>query len=64
MKPLRCPNCDAELDFVLEYTGGSHSEHRDLTGVECENWDCGAKWDRFGNPTEPSKREASDDPAK
>lgn len=57
MIALRCPYCGAELDFTLEYTAvGYYSEHRDLTGIECGDYECDAKWDRSGNPTTPSKK--------
>jgi sarcosine oxidase delta subunit len=46
--PLRCPHCGAELEFELTYTGHSYSEHRDLTGIECENFRCNARWTNRG----------------
>jgi hypothetical protein len=49
--PLRCPVCGDELSPVLEYTGVAHSEHRDFTGYECDNYRCGAAWDARGNVT-------------
>jgi hypothetical protein len=52
---LRCPYCGEPFEVLLEYSGGSHSEHRDLTGFNCENYACDALWDRFGELTRPSK---------
>lgn len=47
-KDIVCPYCGETLEFVLEYTGGGYSEHRDFTGIECGNYKCGATWDHFG----------------
>lgn len=57
---LRCPFCRSEFSPILEYTVHSYSEHRDLTGYECDNYDCGAEWDRRGNLTIPSSLPISD----
>lgn len=47
--PLRCPYCGAELEFELTYTATSaYSEHRELTGIECERWPCSARWTPSG----------------
>ena len=47
--PLRCPYCGGELDFELTYTtSGYYSEHRDLTGIECANFRCNARWTPTG----------------
>lgn len=47
-QPLRCPYCGGELEFELTYTGHGYSEHRDLTGVECDNFRCNARWTNRG----------------
>lgn len=52
---LRCTFCGGEFSPVLEYTGMSYSEHRDLTGYECDDYNCGAEWDKFGNVTTEGK---------
>lgn len=47
--PLRCPYCGGELEFELTYTASrSYSEHRDLTGIECEDFPCNARWTNRG----------------
>jgi hypothetical protein len=51
---LRCPTCGDEITAELVYTA-SYSEHRDLTGYECDNYECGAEWDQWGGVTVPSK---------
>lgn len=48
--PIRCPYCGSEIEAELSYTGGAYSEHRDLTGYECENYACYARWDKRGDP--------------
>jgi hypothetical protein len=64
-KRLVCPYCGADIEANLEYTGHGYSEHRDLTGYECESYACDAHWDRCGNVTQPSKlaRPSSEVPA-
>lgn len=53
-KPLRCPDCGDEITAELVYTA-QFSEHRDLEGYECDNYRCGATWDKRGNPTAPPR---------
>jgi hypothetical protein len=53
--PLRCPVCLDPLTVILEYVTGSYSEHRDHKGYECDNFRCDARWDQWGNVTQPSK---------
>jgi hypothetical protein len=56
MKPLRCPYCGSTITAVLVYTGHGYSEHRDLDGYECDDWDdCLAEWDKWGEPTVDSR---------
>lgn len=50
-KPIACPYCGSPIEARLEYTGWAHSEHRDLTGYECESYECWAEWDAQGKPT-------------
>lgn len=57
MADLRCPDCGAEITVNLVYTA-VFSEHRDLDGFECDDWACGAEWDKRGVQTKPSKKEA------
>jgi len=57
MKPLRCPYCGAKIEADLQYTEWFGSDHRDLVGYDCDDWDCNAAWDPDGNPTRPSKKE-------
>lgn len=40
---------------MLEYSRG-WSEHRDLVGYECDNYKCGAEWDKWGKYVEDSRR--------
>jgi hypothetical protein len=47
-RPLRCPYCGGTFETVLEYTA-RYSEHRDLTGFECENYECDAAWKPNGD---------------
>ena len=54
MNNIRCPFCGSELEFILEYTA-SYSEHRDFTGIECDNWECRATWDSRGTLIEGPK---------
>lgn len=48
-KPLVCPYCGSSLEFELSYTGHAYSEHRDLTGIGCSNYDCLARWTPSGD---------------
>lgn len=52
---LVCPACGDTFSAILEYTGYSHSEHRDLSGYECDNYDCLAEWDSRGQLRQSSK---------
>jgi hypothetical protein len=52
---LRCPYCGGEIEAELTYTGYAYSEHRDLTGYECENYTCNARWDKRGQPERGSQ---------
>jgi len=45
--PLRCTRCGGEIDIEYVYDGGAYSEYRSVESFEC---DCGASWDRSGNP--------------
>jgi len=54
-KDIRCPYCKSEIETVLEYTGHAYSEHRDLTGFNCDNWECDAEWDKRGKLRKESK---------
>lgn len=51
---LGCPFCGSTFTANLEYTA-RYSDHRDLTGYECDNYACDARWDKNGNLTRPSK---------
>lgn len=51
MADLRCPDCGGEITVNLVY-----SEHRDLDGFECDEYECGAEWDKHGVQTVPSKK--------
>jgi sarcosine oxidase delta subunit len=53
--PLRCPYCGSEIEAELTYSGYAYSEHRDLTGYECESFACDARWDKRGEPERGSK---------
>jgi len=46
---IRCPYCSGQISATLEYTGSGYSDHRDQTGFECDNYSCGATWDRNGD---------------
>ena len=52
---LRCPYCHDEITPDLEYRPGSYSEHRDHVGYECDNYQCDARWDKFGVAERVSK---------
>lgn len=61
---LRCPACGDTFTAILEYTArGSYSEHRDLTGYECDNYDCLAEWDQHGTLRQPSKLQPPSEPS-
>lgn len=45
---LVCPYCGGPFTASLVYTGSGWSEHRDLEGYECDNYECGAEWDSEG----------------
>ncbi len=50
--PLRCTVCGGPISAVLTYNSAfTYSEHRDLTGYECDDYACGAEWDKNGEPT-------------
>lgn len=53
-KPLRCPYCGEEISAELTYTA-QYSEHRDLTGFECDNYRCDARWGPRGGVERVSK---------
>lgn len=48
-KPLRCPECGGTI-WVETSTYGSYYPDTVVDGIECENYECGAKWDREGDP--------------
>jgi hypothetical protein len=58
---LVCPYCGNDIEVELTYTSMAYSEHRDLTGFECENWECNARWDNCGNVERLPKQQESED---
>jgi hypothetical protein len=48
-KRLICPYCGSDIEAELSYTTVSFSEHRDLTGYECESYECDARWTNRGD---------------
>lgn len=51
MMNIRCPYCGDQISPMLEYTSMHYSEHRDFVGYECDNYQCGAEWDKSGDMT-------------
>jgi hypothetical protein len=49
--PLRCPYCGQRLRVEYTYEGPSYMQEQVVGGFECsEGWECGATWDRAGEP--------------